>query len=155
MTYSRNHVFEHSAVQDERTILQAAMDRSMGEATCSQVRREFEQGVTRGEFRGVERMEGRAAPQYTTAEMVRLERQVVGAMQRGNEHSFDNSMLVSPPLRIRIEDQHPDLTRAQLGAVDAIFLSREKIIGLDGVAGAGKTTTLAPWGEWRTSHRMA
>jgi hypothetical protein len=29
VTYSRNHVFERSAVQDERAILQAAMDRNM------------------------------------------------------------------------------------------------------------------------------
>jgi hypothetical protein len=32
VTYSRNHVFERAAVQDERAILQAAMDRSMGQA---------------------------------------------------------------------------------------------------------------------------
>src|SRR6185312_4862055 len=70
MTYSRNHVFERLAGQDERAILQAAMDRSMGEATYIQVRQEFEQRVTRGEFRRVERMDGRAAPQYTTVEMV-------------------------------------------------------------------------------------
>ena len=143
MTYSRSHVFERSAVQDERAILQAAMDRSMGEATYIQVRQEFEQRVTRGEFRRVERTDGRAAPQYTTAEMVRLERQVVDFMQRGNESRFENSMLVEPYWRIRIEDQHPELSKAQLGAVDDIFLSREKIVGLDGVAGGGKTTTLA------------
>jgi conjugative relaxase-like TrwC/TraI family protein len=143
VTYSRNHVFERSAVQDERAILQTAIDRSMGEATYSQVRQEFEQRVMRGEFRRVERMDGRAAPQYTTAEMVRLEREIVGSMQQGNQRSFENSMLVSPPLRIRIEDQHPELSKAQLSAVDEIFLSREKIVGLDGVAGAGKTTTLA------------
>jgi ATP-dependent exoDNAse (exonuclease V) alpha subunit len=35
------------------------------------------------------------------------------------------------------------LSRAQREAVDDIFLSREKIVGLDGVAGAGKTTTLS------------
>jgi len=35
------------------------------------------------------------------------------------------------------------LSKSQLAAVDEIFLSREKIVGLDGVAGAGKTTTLA------------
>jgi conjugative relaxase-like TrwC/TraI family protein len=143
MTYSRSHVFERSAVQDERAILQAAMDRSMGEATYSQVRQECEQRDTRGECRRVERADGRAAPQYTTAEMVHLERQVVDIMQRGNERRFEKSMLVEPYWRIRIEDQHPELSKAQLGAVDEIFLSREKIVGLDGVAGAGKTTTLA------------
>ena len=131
-------------MQDElHTILQAAIDRSMGEATYNQVRQEFEQRVIRGEFRRVERMDGRAAPQYTTAEMVRLEREIVGSMRQGNQRSFDDPMLVSPPLRIRIEDQYPELSKAQLNAVDEIFLSRGKIVGLDGVAGAGKTTTLA------------
>jgi ATP-dependent exoDNAse (exonuclease V) alpha subunit len=88
-------------------------------------------------------MDGRAAAQYTTAEMVRLEREIVGSMHQGNQRSFEDPMLVSPPLRIRIEDRHPELSKAQLNAVDEIFLSREKIVGLDGVAGAGKTTTLA------------
>ena len=46
-------------------------------------------------------------------------------------------------LRIRTEDLHPELSKSQVAAVDEIFLSREKIVGLDGVAGAGKTTTLA------------
>lgn len=143
VTYSRHHVFERSAVQDERIILQAAIDRGMGEATYSQVRQEFEQRVIRGEFRRVERTDGRAAPQYTTSEMVRLEREIVGSMRQGNQRCFENSMLVSPPLRIRMEDQHPELSKAQLHAVDEICLSREKIVGLDGLARVGKTTTLA------------
>ena len=143
VTYSRNHVFERSAVQDERAILKAAMERSMGHASYSQVRQEFEQRVTRGEFRVVERTDGRAAPQYTTAEMLRMEREIVGLMQHSNQHSYSDSMLVSPQLRIWTEDRHSELSRAQREAVDDIFLSREKIVGLDGVAGAGKTTTLA------------
>src|SRR5260370_19415361 len=51
-------------------------------------------------------------------------------------------MLVSPPVRIATEDRHPELNASQRDAVDEIFLSREKVVGLDGVAGAGKTTTL-------------
>jgi conjugative relaxase-like TrwC/TraI family protein len=143
MTYSRNHVFERSAVQDERNILQAAIDRSMDQTTYSQVRQEFEQRVQNGEFRKVERSDGRAAPQYTTAEMIRLEREIVGLMRKGNESQYESSMLVSPILRIRIEDAHPELSKSQVAAVDDIFLSREKVVGLDGVAGAGKTTTLS------------
>jgi ABC-type uncharacterized transport system ATPase subunit len=38
---------------------------------------------------------------------------------------------------------HPELNVSQRRAVDEIFLSRERIVGLDGIAGAGKTTTLA------------
>lgn len=143
MTYSRNHVFERSSVQDERSILQTAMDRSMGQATCSQVRQEFNQRVRNGEFLKIERSDGRAAPLYTTAEMVRLEREIVDLVKTSNERRYETSMLVSPILRIRMEDAHPELSKSQLAAVDDIFLSREKIVGLDGVAGAGKTTTLS------------
>ena len=143
VTYSRNHVFERSAVQDERAILQAAIDRSMGQASYSQVRQEFEQRIARGEFRAIDRTGGRAAPLYTTSEMIRMEKDIVGHMQRGNRRGYDDPMLVSPQLRIWTEDRHPELNRSQRKAVDEIFLSREKIVGLDGVAGAGKTTTLA------------
>jgi conjugative relaxase-like TrwC/TraI family protein len=143
VTYSRNHVFERSAVQDERAILQAAIDRSMGQASHSQVRNEFEQRVARGEFREIARTDGRAAPLYTTAEMLRMEREIVGHMQRGNQRGYDDPMLVSPQLRIWTEDRHPELNRDQRKAVDEIFISREKIVGLDGVAGAGKTTALS------------
>src|SRR5579862_2368754 len=143
VTYSRNHVFERSAVQDERAILQAAIDRSMGQATYGQVRQEFEQRLKRGEFREVARADGRAAPQYTTSEMVRMEKEIIARMQEGNRREFRDPMLVSPQLRIATEDRHPELSRSQLKAVDDIFVSREKIVGLDGVAGTGKTTTLA------------
>jgi conjugative relaxase-like TrwC/TraI family protein len=143
VTYSRNHIFERSAVQDERTILQAAINRSMGQATYSQVRREFQQRVIKGEFREVARGEGRAAPQYTTAELIRMEQEIVAHMKSGNRRTYDDPMLVSPRLRIAIEDRHRELSPAQRNAVDDIFVAREKIIGLDGIAGSGKTTTLA------------
>lgn len=54
MTYARDHVFERSAVQDERVILQAAMDRSMGQASSRQMRRELDRRVEQGECRTVQ-----------------------------------------------------------------------------------------------------
>src|SRR6202041_1619994 len=116
VTYSRNHVFERASVQDERAILQAAMDRSMGQATYGQVRQEFEQRVMRGEFRAVEQTDGRAAPQYTTAEMIRMEKEIVGQMQRGNERGYSDPMLVSPHVRIATTYRHPELSRPQRSA---------------------------------------
>jgi hypothetical protein len=83
------------------------------------------------------------APLYTTAEMVRMEREIVGHMQRGNQRGCDDPMLVSSQLRNWTEDRHSELNRDQRIAVDDSFLSREKIVGLDGVAGAGKTTALS------------
>jgi ATP-dependent exoDNAse (exonuclease V) alpha subunit len=75
--------------------------------------------------------------------MVGMEKKIIARMQEGNRREFRDPMLVSPHLRIATEGRHSELSRSQLKAVDDIFVSREKIVGLDGVAGAGKTTTLA------------
>src|SRR6202167_5915087 len=141
VTWARDHVFERSAVQDRRAILETALVRGMGETTYAQVRQEFERRTEAGEFREVSRMG--AGQQYTTAAMVRMEREIVGRMQEGNRRDYSDPMLVSPQVRIATEDRHPELNASQRQAVDEIFLSREKVVGLDGIAGGGKTTTLA------------
>jgi len=72
-----------------------------------------------------------------------MERDVVARMLEGNRRDYSDPILVSPQVRIATEDRHPELNASQLQAADDIFLAREKIVALDGVAGAGKTTTLA------------
>jgi conjugative relaxase-like TrwC/TraI family protein len=143
VTYARDHLFEREAVQDKRSILEAALNRGMGETTYAQVRQEFERRAQTGEFRAVERGPEHRGPQYTTAAAVRMEREIVARMQEGNRRGYNDPMLVSPQVRIAVEDRHPELNRGQRQVVDEVFLSREKIVGIDGVAGAGKTTTLA------------
>ena len=141
VTWARDHVFERSAVQDRRAILETALVRGMGETNYAQVRQEFERRIEAGEFREVSHVG--AGRQYTTAVMVRMEREIVGRMQEGNRRDYGDPMLVSPQVRIATEDRHPELNASQRQAVDEIFLSREKVVGLDGIAGAGKTTTLS------------
>jgi len=141
VTYARDHLFERSAVLDRRDLLEAALNRGMGETTYAHVRQEFEQRAARGEFRTVDH--GGRGQQYTTAAMLRMERDIVTRMQEGNQRGVSDPMLVSPQIRITTEDRHPELNTSQRQAVDQVFLSREKMVGLDGVAGAGKTTTLA------------
>jgi conjugative relaxase-like TrwC/TraI family protein len=141
VTWARDHVFERSAVQDRRAILETALVRGMGETTYAHVRQEFERRVQAGEFRAVERVG--AGPQYTTAAMLRMERETIAHMQEGNRRGYSDPMLVPGRIRIETEERHPELNAGQRQAVDQIFLSREQIVGLDGVAGAGKTTTLA------------
>jgi conjugative relaxase-like TrwC/TraI family protein len=141
VTYARDHLFERSAVLDRRDLLEAALNRGMGETTYAHVRQEFEQRAARGEFRTVDH--AGAGQQYTTAAMLRMEREIVARMQEGNQRGMSDPMLVSPQIRITTEDRHPELNASQRQVADHIFLSREKMVGLDGVAGAGKTTTLA------------
>jgi conjugative relaxase-like TrwC/TraI family protein len=141
VTYARDHVFERSAVVDRRDILEAALNRGMGQTTYAQVRQEFERRVQAGEFRTVEHVG--TGQQYTTAAMLRMEHETIAHMQEGNRRGYDDPMLVPGNIRIETENRHPELNAGQRQAVDEVFLSREKIVGLDGVAGAGKTTTLA------------
>jgi conjugative relaxase-like TrwC/TraI family protein len=141
VTYARDHLFERSAVLDRRDILEAALNRGMGETTYAHVRQEFQQRAARGEFRAVDH--AGAGQQYTTAAMLRMEREIVARMQEGNQRGMSDPMLVSPQIRIATEDHHPELNATQRRVVEQVVLSREKMVGLDGVAGAGKTTTLA------------
>ena len=141
VTWARDHVFERSAVQDRRAILESALARGMGETTYADIRKEFEQRVESGEFQAVARNDG--SQRFTTASMIEMERETIARVQAGNRRDYGDPMLVSPRIRIEAEDRHPKLNHSQRQAVDDIMVSREKIVGLDGVAGAGKTTTLA------------
>jgi flagellar biosynthesis GTPase FlhF len=141
VTWARDHVFERSAVQDRRAILETALGRGMGETTYASIRQEFERRVRTGEFREVA-LNG-IDPQFTTTAMIRMEREIIARMQEGNRRGVDDPMLVSLQMRIRIEDRHSELNASQRQAVDDILVSREKIVGLDGLAGAGKTTALS------------
>jgi len=141
VTWARDHIFERSAVQDGRAILETALARGMAETTYKSIQQEFQRRINTGEFQEVSQTGARR--RYTTRTMAGMEREIVGRMLEGNRRDYSDPMLVSPPIRIAVEDRHPELSPSQLQAVDEILLSREKIVGLDGVAGAGKTTALA------------
>ncbi len=144
VTYAREHVFERAAIQDERAILQAALERSMGQASASQVRQEFERRAQgKEEFRPAEHAPKSAGRQYTTAAMDRMEREIVSRMDRGNWHLETSTPIAEKPSRTDVLSRHPQLNSSQQKAAEQILTSHEKIVGLDGVAGAGKTTTLA------------
>jgi len=141
VTYARDHLFEKEAVQDRRALYETALNRGMGEITYGQVRQEFERRMQAGEFR--EAQASVRGPQITTAHMVRMEREIVGQMQQGNRRGYQDPMLLQGRERFDTLGRHPELNRSQQEAAREVFASREKIVGIDGIAGAGKTTTLA------------
>ena len=145
VTYARDHLFEKSAVQDRRALYETALNRGMGQITHAQVRQEIERRTETGEFREAQpnRKQDVRGPQITTGKMVRMEREIVGAMREGNRRGYQDRMMVEFPARLSTLDRHPELNRSQREAVSDVFLSRERIVAIDGVAGAGKTTTLA------------
>jgi conjugative relaxase-like TrwC/TraI family protein len=140
LTFARDRTFEREAVMDERAIFVDAMRRGMGETTYPEVRASFEARIASGEFRVVAGEKHGTGRQFTTAETIRAEREIVKVMQDGKGSA---PQLMSVQHAIPLTEARPQLNRAQRAAIEQVLTSRDRIQGLQGVAGAGKTTTLA------------
>lgn len=138
VTFSKERNLEREAVSDERSLLRDALKRSMGEATLTEVKAEFEKRIQAQEFiETSNRAPGRA---FTTKEMIGYERDTIDAMREGqNKHSA----LASFETRREIDKSHAHLTESQRRAIEQLLSSRDQVTALEGVAGAGKTTSLA------------
>ena len=137
VAYSREKNLEREAVADERELLRDALKRSMGDATVAEVKAEFEKRVQAGEFiETSNRAPGRA---FTTSEMIDHERNTIHAMRAGqNQHE----PIARFETRRDIVQDHSHLSESQRAAVEQILSSRDQVTALEGVAGAGKTTSL-------------
>jgi conjugative relaxase-like TrwC/TraI family protein len=138
VTFSKERNLEREAVVEERELLRDALRRSMGEATLTEVRSEFEKRVHSSEFiETSNRAPGRA---FTTKEMIGYERDTIDVMRKGqNKHPA----LTTVEIRRDIDKTHAHLSESQREAVEQLLSSRDQVTALEGVAGAGKTTSLA------------
>jgi conjugative relaxase-like TrwC/TraI family protein len=139
VTFSRDRNLEREAVAEERSLLRDALKRSMGEATFAELKTEFERRIRAGEFVEVERKTGAPDRAFTTAEMIGHERDTINAMRAGQNKYM---ALASLETRREIEREHTHLTQSQRAAVERILASRDQVTALEGIAGAGKTTSL-------------
>src|SRR5205085_1449248 len=76
---------------------------------------------------------------YTTREMLDLERQIIERMHAGRD---TQEPLISRETHAEVLIRHAHLSEAQTTAVRQIMANRDQTVALEGVAGAGKTTTL-------------
>ena len=137
VTFPKERNMEREAVSDERALLRDALKRSMGDATLTEIKSAFEERIHAGEFiETSNRAPGRA---FTTREMIVYERDTIDAMRKGqNKHPA----LASFEIRRDIDKTHAHLSESQRRAVEQILSSRDQVTALEGVAGAGKTTSL-------------
>jgi conjugative relaxase-like TrwC/TraI family protein len=140
LTFARDRGFEREAVQDERALLVDAMRRGMGETTYPEVRASFETRIASGEFQLVPGKKHDSARRFTTAHMVQAEKKIVQTVLDGQGRA---PQLMSIQQAIPLSEANPQLNRAQRNAIEKVLTSNDRIQGLQGVAGAGKTTTLA------------
>jgi len=141
VTYARDRNIEREAVVDERVLIRDALRRSMGESSFWDVRQNLEHRIRSGEFVEVGRDRPNGADRIlTTREMLRCERDNISRMQTGQQR-YDP--LVSEDTRQELAGNLAHLSNSQRRAVEEILSSRDQVLGLEGVAGAGKTTSLA------------
>jgi hypothetical protein len=138
LTYAREKNLERHAVTDERELMRDALKRSMGEASFAEVRQQFENGAQSGDLIQVENRSPSRA--FTTQEMIGYERDNIAEMRAGQN---GHEPMASSETWREVEEKHAHLSTSQRAAVEQIVSSRDKIMGLEGVAGAGKTTSLS------------
>jgi hypothetical protein len=140
LTFSRDKNFEREAVVDERALIRDGLRRGMGEVTYAQVRGNLDARLASGEFQTVERSQSLPARQLTTAKTIEAEHEIVRRVREGQSQ-------IEPVLTrhqaVTFADQHPHLNRAQMTVVEDVLSSPDRIQGIQGFAGAGKTTTLS------------
>jgi conjugative relaxase-like TrwC/TraI family protein len=140
LSYARERGMEREAVTDERSLIRDALRHVMGESRLPEIRAEFERRVESRELIEVPRREGLVGRAFTTGEMQGYERELIDRMKMGQGN---REVLADGNVRQQTMEQHPHLSVSQRHAVETVLTNRDQMMALEGVAGAGKTTSLA------------
>ncbi len=149
LTFSRDKNFEREAVVDERALIRDGLRRGMGEVTYAQVRGNLDARLASGEFQTVERSQSLPARQFTTAKTIEAEHEIVRRVREGQSQI---QPVLTRQQAVTFADQHPHLNRSQMTVVEDVLSSPDRIQGIQGFAGAGKTTTLSVVRDAAESH---
>lgn len=139
VTFARDKNFEREAVVDERALVRDALRRGMGEVNYGQVRANLNARVTSGEFQTVERPHSMPSRTLTTARTIEAEQEILRRVRDG-QHQVQPVMTRQDAYQIARE--HPHLNAAQKGVIEEVLSSPDRVQGIQGYAGVGKTTVL-------------
>jgi conjugative relaxase-like TrwC/TraI family protein len=130
---------EREAVIGERAILADALRHGMGTVLTAEARAGFERSIASGELIEVAQKPGRAGRVFTTPEMLRYETEILQHMERGQDRC---EALAPGSIQQAALESHAHLSDAQKSVVLEILNRHDQVMGLEGVAGTGKTTAL-------------
>jgi ATP-dependent exoDNAse (exonuclease V) alpha subunit len=120
-------------------LIRDGLRRGMGDVTFAQVRGNLNARIASGEFHTIERvhMPGR---QFTTTKTIVAEHEILSRVRDGRNQI---EPVLSRPQAIILADQNQHLNRTQRSVVEDVLSSPDRIQGIQGFAGSGKTTTLS------------
>jgi conjugative relaxase-like TrwC/TraI family protein len=140
VTFARDKAFEREAVVDERALYVDALRRGMGEMTYPEVRASFEARIASGEFKQITDDGSRAGRRFTTAATIKAETEVVQKVQDGQSRA---PQIMSIESAVPLSESRPHFNPAQKRVVEEVLTSYDRVQGLQGRAGSGKTSVLA------------
>ncbi|MCU1264931.1 MAG: conjugative relaxase domain protein [Acidobacteria bacterium] len=142
VTFARENAGEGEAVVDKRRVMVDALRRNLGFTTYDAVVKELNERVESGEF--IRLVRNGTMEELTTSQTVAMERrnlEKVAAGRGAQEPIFEGGS--GPIIEEIAAGQGIALNESQRGAIETILESHDRIVGLQGLAGTGKTTTLA------------
>jgi conjugative relaxase-like TrwC/TraI family protein len=143
IAFAKENAGEREAVVDKRTVLVDALRRNLGLATYEAVVDEFARNIDNGNFIRITRNPG--IDEVTTSQTVAMEQSNIRTVVAGKE--TQTAIVESDQLNLLLssvtERQGITLNERQREAVETILGSADRIVGLEGLAGTGKTTTLS------------
>ncbi|CAN5456886.1 MobF family relaxase [soil metagenome] len=139
VTFARDKGFEREAVVDERALYVDALRRGMGEMTYPEVRASFEARIASGEFKEIADDGLKAGRRFTTAATIKAESEIVQKVQDGQSRA---PQIMPIEGAVPLADSRSYFNAAQKRVVEEVLTSRDRIQGLQGRAGSGKTSVL-------------
>lgn len=143
VTFARQNAAAREAVVDKRQVMVDALRRNMTFTTHDAVVHELSQRVADGEFIQIQRFD--RFEELTTSQMLALERSNIHQMLAGRDtqEPILKRKQASQLIKEIFERKGKKSTFDQYKAVGSILVSRDRVVGLQGLAGTGKTTALA------------
>ncbi|MCE4538234.1 conjugative relaxase [Pelomonas sp. P7] len=132
--YAAAHLMEREAVVQRVDIERAALERGTGQTDLAAIRTAIGQAVQRGEFI-------RDGERYTTPQAQQREREILGmeAAGRGQVAPLMSREAVQQALA---QGEFHKLNEDQRGVVAHVLTGQDRVSGVQGGAGTGKTTAL-------------
>ena len=140
VTFARERSFEREAVIDERSLYVEALRRGMGETTYPEVRASFEARVATGEFKEVPLNGHESGRRFTTAATIKAENQIIQSVRDGQNLA---SQIMPIESAVPLTDSRPHFNAGQKRSVEEVLTSYDRVQGLQGRAGSGKTSVLS------------
>ncbi len=140
VAFSKEKVFEREAVADERIIMREALRRGMGEVSFPEIQEEFRRRREEGEFRSVQGQKHSSGRSFTTPETLAAERANIRQVMDGQGAA---TPMLSDAAAGRQATSRDFLNDKQQTAIREVLTSTDRVHGFQGLAGTGKTTTLA------------